>query len=131
MSVQEIQGTTGVSQVSPLKETLRERVQLEKTTAPIDDTVQKAEGSAVEEEQQFSGAVSEAEVIKAIERANEAFRVVNTRFEFSIHEGTKEIMVKIIDEETNEVIREIPPEKILDLIAKIWELAGILVDERA
>jgi len=114
-----------------LKETLRERVQLEKTTAPIDDTVQKAEGSAVEEEQQFSGAVSEAEVIKAIERANEAFRVVNTRFEFSIHEGTKEIMVKIIDEETNEVIREIPPEKILDLIAKIWELAGILVDERA
>ena len=39
-------------------------------------------------------------------------------------------MVKVINSETNEVIREIPPEKILDLVAKMWELAGILVDER-
>jgi len=131
MSVQGIHRTAGISQVSPLTETSRERVQLEKTTVPMNEAVQKTAGSAVEEEQQFQGAVSEAEVIRAIEQANEAFRIVNTRFEFSIHEGTKEIMVKIIDEETEEVIREIPPEKILDLIAKIWELAGILVDERA
>ncbi|NLK00890.1 MAG: flagellar protein FlaG [Clostridia bacterium] len=74
---------------------------------------------------------NEKEVIEAIEHANNAFQVVNTRFEFSIHEGTKEIMVKIINTENDEVIREIPPEKILDIMAKIWELAGIFVDERA
>jgi len=83
------------------------------------------------EEVNSSAALSEKRIIKAIEHANESFRIVNTRFEFSIHEATKEIMVKVIDEETGEVIREIPPEKILDLIAKLWELAGILVDEKA
>ena len=39
-------------------------------------------------------------------------------------------MVKVINEETGEIIREIPPEKILDMVAKMWELAGILVDRK-
>jgi flagellar protein FlaG len=36
----------------------------------------------------------------------------------------------VIDENTNEVVREIPPEKILDVMASIMELAGLIVDER-
>ena len=39
-------------------------------------------------------------------------------------------MVKVIDAETNEVIREIPPEKILDLVATIWEMMGLIIDEK-
>jgi len=65
--------------------------------------------------------VNEIDMIKAIE----------SRLKFSIHEKTKEIMVRIIDNNTDKVIREIPPEKILDLVAKLWELAGIIVDEKA
>lgn len=76
------------------------------------------------------GSVDEMDVIRAIEHANNSFEGVFTQFEFSIHEKTKEIMVKILDRESGEVIREIPPEQILDMIAKMWELAGILVDER-
>jgi flagellar protein FlaG len=34
-----------------------------------------------------------------------------------------------VNRETGEVIREIPPEKFLDMVAKLQELAGILVDE--
>ncbi len=74
--------------------------------------------------------VSERVVIEAIQRANKAISGANTKFEFSVHKKTKEIMVKVIDSETNEVIREIPPEKILDMVAKMWEMAGIIVDER-
>lgn len=74
--------------------------------------------------------ISEKVVIDAIEKANKAISGATTRFEFSIHEETKEIMVKVLDSETNEVIREIPPEKILDLVAKMWEMAGLIVDER-
>ena len=33
-------------------------------------------------------------------------------------------------EEWKEVIKEFPPEETLDMIAKVWELAGILVDEK-
>ncbi|NLM74436.1 MAG: flagellar protein FlaG [Clostridiaceae bacterium] len=67
---------------------------------------------------------------KAIERANKAMEVQNRQLQFEIHEKTKEIMVKIIDSETKEVVREIPPEKLLDMFASMLEFAGLLVDER-
>lgn len=54
----------------------------------------------------------------------------NTIAEFGIHEGTNRITIKLKDKETNEVIKEVPAEKTLDLIQKAWELAGILVDEK-
>lgn len=74
--------------------------------------------------------VGEEQLIKVIERANKALQGINTSFEFSIHEGTKEIMVKVFDKDTGEIVREIPSEKILDMVAKMWELSGIIVDKR-
>ena len=74
--------------------------------------------------------LDEKQWIKVIEKANKAIDGGTSSFEFSIHEQTKQIMVKVIDKETKEVIREFPPEKILDMIAKMWEVAGIIVDER-
>lgn len=74
--------------------------------------------------------LDEDTLIKMINQANKAFEAKYTRLEFSIHKETHEIVVKVYDKETNELIREIPPEKILDIIAKLWELAGIFVDER-
>lgn len=74
--------------------------------------------------------LNEKQWIEVIERANKALEGAYTTFEFSIHEKTKEIMVKVVDKETHKVLREFPPEKILDLVAKIWEMAGIIVDER-
>lgn len=49
---------------------------------------------------------------------------------FGIHEKTNRIVIKLVDRETQEVIKEIPPEKTLELLAKRMELAGVLVDER-
>lgn len=74
--------------------------------------------------------VSERVVIEAIQKANKAISGGNRRFEFSIHEKTNEIVVKVFDSDTNELIREIPNEKVLDMVAKMCEMAGILVDER-
>lgn len=74
--------------------------------------------------------VSDKVVLDAIERVNRAISGANRRFEFSVHEKTKEIMIKVLDTDTNEVVREIPPEKILDMVAKMMEMAGIIVDER-
>lgn len=54
----------------------------------------------------------------------------NTLAEFGYHEETNRVTIKIVDKDTKEVVKEIPPEKTLDLIAKAWELAGILVDEK-
>lgn len=67
---------------------------------------------------------------KAIKESNRLIFKDNSHFEFKLHERTGRMMVKLVDTETDEVIKEIPPEKILDLVASIWDLVGILVDER-
>ena len=74
---------------------------------------------------------TEDEIIDAIEKANRELIVFDRRFEFSIHEKTKQVMVKVIDATNGQVIREIPPEKILDVAAAILEMSGLLLDEKA
>lgn len=73
---------------------------------------------------------SEEEVIDIIEKANSQFVAYDRKLEFSIHEKTKQIMIKILDSATNEVIKELPPEKVLDMVAGFMEVAGIIVDEK-
>ncbi|MCR5332202.1 MAG: flagellar protein FlaG [Lachnospiraceae bacterium] len=70
------------------------------------------------------------EIKSAISHANKHAHFGNTSAQFSYHEKTKRISVKIFDKDTNEVIREIPPEETLDMIAKMYELAGIMIDEK-
>ena len=54
----------------------------------------------------------------------------NTESVFGIHEKTDRVTIKIVDKDSKKVIKEFPPEKTLDLIAKVWEIAGIAVDEK-
>lgn len=77
-----------------------------------------------------NGQTNEQHIKSAVDKANKAMKNTQTRCEFSYHEPTKSISIKIIDKQTDEVLREVPPEKILDMIEKMWEMAGILVDEK-
>lgn len=70
------------------------------------------------------------ELNQAVELINEAVQMANKKFEFKVHEGTNRTMVKVIDRETEEIIREIPPEEILDLVDKMNELVGLMMDRR-
>ncbi len=54
----------------------------------------------------------------------------NSYMQYDYFKPTKTVVVTVIDRETQEVIREIPPKKHLEAIAKMWELAGIIVDEK-
>lgn len=74
--------------------------------------------------------VSPEKVKSAIDDINKKIRPTHTQCEFKYHEPTKRISITVRDSETNEVIKEIPPEKTLDVIAKTLELAGLLVDEK-
>jgi len=75
-------------------------------------------------------AVTESMLSTAIASANKRLIASSRKLEYRVHEETNRIMVKIIDSDTDEVIREIPPEKTLDIFAKVLELAGLLVDEK-
>jgi flagellar protein FlaG len=78
--------------------------------------------------QQKNPELQNAQIKKAIEDINK--KTHNSEAIFGIHEATNRVTIKIVDKETKEVIKELPPEKTLDMIAKVWELAGILVDEK-
>ena len=54
----------------------------------------------------------------------------NTEAIFGIHEKTNRVTIKMVDKETKKVIKEFPPDETLDMIAKVWEIAGIMVDEK-
>lgn len=65
---------------------------------------------------------------KAVEEINRNAK--NSEAIFGVHEATNRVTIKIVDKESKKVIREFPPEKTLDMIAKVWEMAGLMVDEK-
>ncbi|TFE29032.1 flagellar protein FlaG [Cohnella luojiensis] len=82
------------------------------------------------EDQGTKISVGQEQLVRAIDRAIKALEGPSTSFEMKVHDQTNTIMVKVINKDTGEVIREIPPEKTLDLVAKMMEFAGILIDEK-
>lgn len=73
---------------------------------------------------------SDKQIKDAITMANNKMRDRLTRCEFAYHEDTKRITIKVIDRDTDEVIREIPPDDTLKMLEKMWEMAGLMVDEK-
>ena len=107
--------------------TAEQTVSFDPTTVKIKDVESKGaetgnQGSA---EQQTA---SNEQIKKAVEQLNK--NMSHSEAIFGIHEATNRVTIKIVDKDTKEVIKELPPEKTLDMIAKAWELAGILVDEK-
>lgn len=74
--------------------------------------------------------VSPEKVKSAIADINKKILPTHTQCQFKYHEQTRRICITVIDKDTDKVIKEIPPEKTLDMIAKSLELAGLLVDEK-
>ena len=68
-------------------------------------------------------------VIDGVEHLNAAADIFNKGLHFTIHEDTEQLVVEIINKDTGEVIRQIPPEYMLEVIAKIDALLGLFIDE--
>ncbi|WKA47103.1 flagellar protein FlaG [Geobacillus zalihae] len=67
------------------------------------------------------------EVVKGL---NEFLQPSHTSLKFKLHDELQEYYVQVIDEKTHEVIREIPPKKLLDMYAAMMEFVGLLVDKK-
>lgn len=66
----------------------------------------------------------------ALKKINNFLKDENTHAEYSYHKELKTMMVKVVDENTKEVILEIPPKKILDMVASMMKQVGLL-DKKA
>ena len=89
--------------------------------------LEAAQGQNPTEEEKATASSSE-QVKKAVESINRS--QTHTEAIFGIHEGTNRVTIKIVDKESKKVIKEYPPEKTLDMIQKLWEMAGLMVDEK-
>ena len=68
---------------------------------------------------------------KAIHKLNGFLKDDNAYAEYRVHDKFGDIMIKIIDRDTKEVLVEVPPKKILDMVAKLCEISGVVFDKKA
>jgi len=68
-----------------------------------------------------------ARIQAAVKRANNLSHRTSCRFAYD--ENTKRVSITVLDDVTNEVVREIPSEEALELVQRMWEMAGLMVDE--
>ncbi|MDP3177942.1 MAG: flagellar protein FlaG [Spirochaetaceae bacterium] len=78
-----------------------------------------------------SGAVAPADLntaIRDLQRVSEAF---NRRLSFSLNEKLGQVVVKVIDIDTDKVVREIPPKELQHVYERIRDVIGLLFDAQA
>lgn len=130
MSVQAQPIQPKVEPVAPVEST-EAVTQVEKapdsTTLVVKDAKEKGDGNSTPNQQERQP--SNEQIKQAVEKFNKSM-INNSEAVFGIHEGTNRVTIKIVDKQSKEVIKELPAEKTLDMIAKVWEMAGILVDEK-
>lgn len=65
------------------------------------------------------------------EAMNKFMQSLNADLQFSMHEKTQRIIVKLVDTKTSKVLKEFPPHELLDTLAAISEYVGALLDKKA
>lgn len=116
--------TTGTETQSS---TASEAAQVDATVNVVAEGQSKGNAGSNSNEQQQQP--TNEQLKRAVEQLNKNM-MAHSEAVFGMHEDTNRVTIKIVDKDTKEVLKEFPPEKTLDMIAKVWEMAGILVDER-
>ncbi|MEG0296302.1 MAG: flagellar protein FlaG [Clostridium sp.] len=73
----------------------------------------------------------EEDVAKAVDKLNKFLTGDNLEATYEKHEVFGDIMIKIVNTNTKEVVLEVPPKKILDLVAQLCKMVGVIVDDKA
>lgn len=74
--------------------------------------------------------ISKESIHQVVDSLNEIFNINNKNLKFVYHEGLKEYYVQLVNSETDEVVKEIPPKKLLDAYYEMQKLVGMIVDEK-
>ncbi|MFZ6658626.1 flagellar protein FlaG [Undibacterium sp. TJN19] len=80
---------------------------------------------------QSQKSASAEEVTKAVDEINKSLQVSSQNLEFSVDHDAKEVVVKIVDQQTKQVIRQIPTEEALEIAKSLDKLQGLLIKQTA
>lgn len=121
------------SSISFEKDVRTDAHKVEQATEPQAVAQNYADKSFVEakqEEKLPGNPPSEHTIKQAISDINKKINP-NTIAEYGYHEETNRVTIKIVDKDTQKTVKEYPAEETLDMIAKVWELAGMFVDQKS
>ncbi|RNB85226.1 flagellar protein FlaG [Brevibacillus panacihumi] len=79
---------------------------------------------------QQENSITRADLEREVESLNKFMQSSSTHLKFTLHEKLNEYYVQIINDHDGTVVREIPSKKIMDMVAKMHEMIGLLVDEK-
>ena len=103
------------------------QVQGKSSVAPIGSTQAPESGRA-----EGSSAAMDAQNLQGmVEDLNEMAQTVQRQLSFSVDEDSGKTVIKVIDTETEEVIRQIPPEDIMEMQKHLGEMNGLLFSTSA
>lgn len=108
------------------------QVQSQSGTIPARDAEQAVKASVPtsgEESQESQGGLEKLRA--AVEKIQEFVSATASDIEFSVDEESGRTIVKVIDRETEDVIRQIPSQEMLDLAKALDRLQGILIKQKA
>ena len=130
----------GSSSASDVKAESQAKVETASNAAASDDLMKKTIQIDTKEtdkngkdgnrdDSQAQQTISEnSQIKKAVDEINK--KAHTSEAVFGIHDATNRVTIKIVDKDTKKVLKEYPPEKTLEMIAKVWEMAGLLVDKK-
>ena len=85
----------------------------------------------VESPQEKKPELTKDELSSITRELNKFFQYLNANIRFEMHDRTQRLMVKLVDVATDKVLREFPPEELLDKLANIREYVGVILDKKA
>lgn len=74
---------------------------------------------------------NEEELREAVDKLNKTAVIFDRSLRFQIHDKTHRTMVSVVDIVQDKVIRQIPTEEVLDLVAKMDDYLGLIFDKKA
>jgi len=96
------------------------------TVQPLEQTQLTKEPGT---DEQQNRELIEKKLEQAVEKLNKMADLFDFKLKFRVHKETQRVITKIIEPDSGKVLKEIPSEKILDMIAKMEEMAGLIIDE--
>ena len=115
---------TGIARSAPVQEIVNRPKTAEVEAGRQAKLVAKKLANAAAEEKQ-----DRVEVERYLTEIVNYTQFFNKRLRFSINEELDQVVVKVIDSQTDKVIKEIPPEVLQRLHVRIREAIGLLIDE--
>ena len=119
-------GVTEPSQIAISKAapTIEKAASTEQQMAKISKDIQPTVNPLEDNEE------TRAKVQEAINTMNSVLKTTNSSSKFMYHEGLDRYYVTVVDKQTEEVVREIPPRKLLDAYYEMQKMLGMIVDEK-